>query len=148
MTRGILLSDGGRQALETHARDGLPEEVCGLLVGTSGRDLRSVKRIEPCRNAHLGPRNSRSRIDPVDYREVESRARKDGLSIVGVYHSHPGGTAAPSSLDLERARGLWGDEPSWSYLIVGLDPGRGPEIRSWSLVAGRFVEERIRAPSG
>ena len=56
-------------------------------------------------------------------------SERDGLEIVGYYHSHPDHPAGPSAFDTEHA---W---PWYSYLIVRVDRGRGR--RGGQLGAGR-----------
>ncbi|HEU0077690.1 MAG TPA: Mov34/MPN/PAD-1 family protein, partial [Longimicrobiaceae bacterium] len=54
-------------------------------------------------------------------------AERDGLALVGFYHSHPDGRPEPSRLDREQA---W---PWYSYLIVAAGSGGAGEARSWRL---------------
>jgi proteasome lid subunit RPN8/RPN11 len=78
-------------------------------------------------------------LDPDDFLAAESQARKSGLDVVGVWHSHPDHPASPSQTDLERA---W---PGYSYVIVAVTEDGLPEIRSWRLHNDSFLEERLES---
>src|SRR2546430_7306105 len=67
------------------------------------------------------------------------RSDRDGLEVIGVYHSHPDHPPAPSAFDREHA---W---PWLSYVIVGVGQGRAGELKSWVLAhdRGTFDQEPI-----
>jgi len=62
-------------------------------------------------------KHRRYSIDPKDMLRVQQQARSQGLSIIGVYHSHPDHVAEPSECDRAQA---W---PDYAYVIVSV---RGP----------------------
>ena len=66
-------------------------------------------------------------IAPDDLRRLEAELQREGLEIVGYYHSHPDHPAVPSAFDTQHA---W---PWYSYLIVRVEGGRGREAASWTL---------------
>src|SRR2546430_8129940 len=68
------------------------------------------------------------------------RSDRDGLEVIGVYHSHPDHPPAPSAFDREHA---W---PWLSYVIVGVGQGRAGEVKSWVLAhdRGTFDQEPNR----
>jgi len=82
-----------------HAKEALPNECCGLLVGRRGAIDRAVR----ARNLEAGP--TRYLIDPQDHFAAMKAARADGLHVVGAYHSHPAGTTEPSPSDISEAAG-------------------------------------------
>ena len=78
-----------------------------------------------CRNVAANPFRE-FEIDPAALLEAHREARSGGLMIVGCYHSHPSGHAAPSLRDAAAA------EPNgWLWLIVA-----GHEVRAWRAQAG------------
>ncbi len=126
-------------AVVAHAREGDPDEVCGVLAGHHGTDgERSVvTRTHETENVAEHPR-TRYRIDPESQLEAIEAAESDGLDVVGFYHSHPAGPSAPSDTDVERA--TW---PGYSYVICALD---GPPFVGswrWNGEAGRFEREAV-----
>ena len=126
-----------RDAILERARDGAPEEICGIFGGDFEPEGRSRVRSQyPAENVAETPR-TRYRIDPEEQLEVFERLEDDGEEIVGFYHSHPRGPPRPSATD--EAQATW---PDRSYLIVSLEP---LEIGSWRWKndADRFERERI-----
>lgn len=103
-----------------HARDGRPDEVCGILAGTREQGAHLVARAFPVRNAHARPRGE-YQLDPQEQLRVTLHVEDElGLEVVGFYHSHPDGPARLSATDAARA--TW---PGASYLLVHLRPTEG-----------------------
>lgn len=98
-----------------HAIRGLPDEACGLVAGSPGAD--HVERFYPLRNAAASSRLYR--IDGREMIEVERRVDAEGLSVVGVMHSHTHTTNYPSPTDVADAAGF---DPfgTWLFWIVSL----------------------------
>ncbi|WP_436346000.1 desampylase [Natronorubrum sp. FCH18a] len=114
-----------RDRILERAREGQPEEICGIFGGEydSAPDGRSRVRSQyPAENVAETPR-TRYRIDPEAQLEIFERLEDRGEEIVGFYHSHPRGPPRPSETDAAQA--TW---PDRSYLIVSLEP---LEIGSW-----------------
>lgn len=85
------------------AADALPEEACGLLLGENrGSGDGQVMALRPARNVANDP-TRRFEIDPAMLLATHREARGLGLKVIGHYHSHPDGRAAPSRRDAARA---------------------------------------------
>ena len=83
------------------AQAAIPDECCGLLEGLrDGGDFR-VTALHPARNRAAS--SDRFEIDPADHFAARRVARARGHVIIGCYHSHPGGQAQPSAVDLAGA---------------------------------------------
>lgn len=75
------------------------EECCGLLLGHA-----KVEEARPA--ANVAPDRRRLfEIDPQALVDAHRAARQGGPSVVGYYHSHPTGPAAPSATDRAMATG-------------------------------------------
>lgn len=136
MTSILVLPEQLQAEMETLARRGYPRESCGLLLGQGSGDGRHVVLYQhPGHNVASG--NHRYEIDAEDYLAAEIAAKAAGISIVGVWHSHPDHPAYPSATDWALA---W---PGWSYVIVSLSGGKVAELRSWRLDGEDFAEEDI-----
>jgi len=98
-----------RQALIEHAQSLTPVESCGYLGGKDGK----VTRFFPMTNVDNSPEHFS--FDPKEQFQVLKEARKEGLDLVAVYHSHP---ASPARLSAEDIR-LFND-PTPVYIIVSL----------------------------
>ena len=123
--------------IHAHGEAAYPEEGAGFLIGNDGR----VERILPLENAREdGARHNRFLITPEDYLHAELTADDLGLSLIGVFHSHPDHPNQPSEYDREWA------QPFFSYIITTVKAGKATESRSWRLVEDRskFEEEEIK----
>jgi len=111
-----------------------PREACGLLIGSGGVPAR-VHRALPAENR--AARQDRYLIEAVDVMNAVLTARREGLELLGAYHSHPGSDASPSRTD---AAETWGD---WLYLIVSCEKGEPGDVRCWRWTGEEFAVVRI-----
>jgi proteasome lid subunit RPN8/RPN11 len=121
-------------ALIEHAREGKPEEVCGVVGVRDGR----VVRLERARNV-ASQKEVRFEIDSRDLAKV-IQIDRDGLEV-GFYHSHPATRAYPSETDILFAR-LW---PGTLQLMVTLryDPVPGPELHAYRIENDKVTTEDL-----
>ena len=92
--------------LLAEAARAMPEEACGLLLGTANR----IEAAIPTRNVHPTP-GTHFEIDPAALIAAHKAARVGGPEVLGYYHSHPRGSAQPSATDRASACGdgrVWG----------------------------------------
>jgi proteasome lid subunit RPN8/RPN11 len=126
------------ERINTHLEKAYPEEGAGFLLGEPGE----VKEILALSNSREdGARHNRFLIEPEDYLQAELAADRLGLSLIGVFHSHPDCPNVPSEYDREWA------QPFFAYLITRVDQGKVANHRAWRLVEdrSRFEEEDIQA---
>jgi proteasome lid subunit RPN8/RPN11 len=90
-----------RTQILAEARAAAPRECCGLVLGRRRHDTAVAAALHPARN--LAADADRFLIDPADHFAAMHAAREAGVSVIGCYHSHPGGTARPSARDQEGA---------------------------------------------
>lgn len=126
-------------AIRRHGEADYPAEACGLIGGSIEGTDRVAVQLVPLVNRRTDSSRNRYLIDPESFRRAQERLERDGLDVIGVYHSHPDHPPAPSAFDREHA---W---PTLSYVIVGVDRGSATEMRSWVLAndRGDFGEEAI-----
>jgi [CysO sulfur-carrier protein]-S-L-cysteine hydrolase len=108
-----------------HARDGLPNECCGM-IGGRGEQATSVYRAE---NEFASPlRFGVASGDLFRITQKEMPARDEEL--IGIYHSHTKSAAYPSQTDVNEAAKSW---PDAVWIIVSLeDPGE-PVVKAYWL---------------
>ena len=128
--------------IRSHAHAVYPHECCGALLGRPAVEddpNRKVVRVIPLENDRSDERERRYAIASGTVRELEAIATREGLEVVGFYHSHPDHPAEPSSFDLEHA---W---PWYSYVIVPVRAGAVGSVRGWRLADDRrgFEEELL-----
>ncbi|HYK83362.1 MAG TPA: M67 family metallopeptidase [Gemmatimonadales bacterium] len=118
-------------AIGRHGEADYPDEACGLIGGTIAGERKIAMQLVPLANQRTDAARNRYLIDPMSFRRAEQRLERDGLDVIGVYHSHPDHPPAPSTFDREHA---W---PWLSYVIVGVARGRAGELKSWVLAEDR-----------
>ena len=100
-------------AMRAAAAAAHPREACGLLLGEGGRiiEARETANVHPAPHTHF-------EIDPQALIDAHRAARAGGgAQVVGYFHSHPTGAAAPSATDRASAAG---DGRVWA-IIAGED---------------------------
>jgi len=106
--------------LRREAAAAAPAECCGALAGVPAPGDLRVRTLIPVPNGTHAP--GRYLIDAATVLRLERQAMSAGLNLLGFYHSHPGATTEPSSIDLEHA------VPGYLYVII--EPQSG-DARAW-----------------
>jgi proteasome lid subunit RPN8/RPN11 len=129
----MRLDPAVRDDLFAHAREGDPEEVCGVLAGRrdpAGEDVVTASR----RVANVADTpGTRYELDPAEQMVTMDELEEAGDEVVGFYHSHPRGPAGPSATDARLA--TW---PDYLYCIVSLPDG---SVGAWRWTGEAF--ERV-----
>jgi proteasome lid subunit RPN8/RPN11 len=136
----LVLSKEMLQQIFVHGENAYPEEGAGFLLGADNGEQRQVEQIFVTENAREDQaRRNRYLVTPQEYLQAEIAAEMLGLSLIGVFHSHPDHPNRPSEFDREWA------QPFFSYIITSVDAGKATESRSWRLAEDRskFEEEKI-----
>ena len=126
--------------IHAHGESAYPEEGAGFLLGEANGDRRGVVAILTIDNAREETaRHNRYLITPHDMQRGEQEAARQGLDIIGIFHSHPDYPNHPSEFDREWAL------PWYSYIITSVARDNVAESRSWRLTDDRskFKEETI-----
>ncbi|HLZ07202.1 MAG TPA: M67 family metallopeptidase, partial [Chloroflexota bacterium] len=63
---------------------------------------------------------------------------REGLDLVGIYHSHTHSPAQPSRTDITLA-----GYPDAHYLIVSLANPERPDLRAFTIVDGTVAEQEV-----
>lgn len=79
-------------------RETTDRELCGILAGT-GADIAHAFFVE-----NASKDGSTFEFDAVDFAKTLNKIDDLGLDIVGLFHSHTGGPAVPSSMDVREAK--------------------------------------------
>ena len=105
-----------------HAREGKPEEICGIVRGRAGRATQ-----------HYRARNLAE--DKIDNYDVDPQTllkqfefEEAGDEMVAIYHSHPVSVAYPSATDAWNAH-----YPETYYLICSLEFDDAPSLRAFRM---------------
>jgi proteasome lid subunit RPN8/RPN11 len=123
-TTGLVVDADCAERLLALAREGAPEEVCGVLGGENGRvtHVEAVPNVAPTPETRyeLAPGAT---VDAIDRVETETEH-------LGFYHSHPRGPPEPSATD--EAEATWS---GFVYCLVSLPDS---SIRAWRWTGERF----------
>ncbi|MFN4180196.1 MAG: Mov34/MPN/PAD-1 family protein [Armatimonadota bacterium] len=133
----VWLSPLAREVMVEHSKMVYPNEGCGILVGKREGEIWQVLRAVPVPNRNEERSRDRFEISPKDYLRVEKEARRDGLDIVGFFHSHPDVPPFPSLTDAQFA---------WSgflTVIVGIFGGSKVRVRAHLFDGQGFRELQV-----
>ena len=139
----VTLSAEIRDGIVEHARDAVPNEACGIVIGDrpaadGGRALRWL----PLRNPLASP--YRYAIDPDDLLGLTIETDDADEVFWAIVHSHVASPARPSPTDVREAH-----YPDALYLVVSLDPAAAEAatgaagLRAWRIVDGGVHEVSI-----
>jgi proteasome lid subunit RPN8/RPN11 len=124
----LWLTEVQAKAILDQAREEAPREACGLIAGVIERGVYRAVEIIPVANAAPDPLH----LYHMDERELArqlTRLYARGLSLIGLYHSHPAGDPIPSPVDIAQAA-----YPDTACLIAGLRRG---ELAAWEIAHGQ-----------
>jgi len=122
--------------ISEHVTKAYPQEGCGVLLGKipaeeagfPGESEGSYLIQKVCPLTNHSDKSSAAvhfNIDPLEMYRIEKEAEKEGLTVLGVYHSHPDCNAVPSEEDGEYMI------PGQFYLIVSVFCGQCDEKRGY-----------------
>ncbi len=108
-----------------HAKATYPNECCGAMLGKIGDGKKQVLGAMPLDNASAGSQRARYELRPMDLLHAEREARKQGMDLVGIYHSHPDCGAYFSETDLKNSC------PWYSFVVLSIQKGEFDHANSW-----------------
>lgn len=115
-----------------HAREGYPDEVCGLMAGSDG----TISRV--FRTTNIDKSSISYMMEPAEQFRAFKEMRAEGLELMAIYHSHPTSPAYPSQTDVRLAY-----YPEAAYLIASLQNVGAPVIKGFRIVDGEITEEAL-----
>jgi proteasome lid subunit RPN8/RPN11 len=140
----IVIHSALLDQLHLHLENAYPGEGAGFLLGSDASERREVTAILTLPNAREeSARSNRFLLTAEDYLKGELEAERTGLTLLGVFHSHPDCPNQPSEYDREWAM------PWFSYIITRVDgwkrSGRAVSDLSWRLEENRlgYHEENL-----
>lgn len=133
VNRHMNIDGKARGIVYAAARRAYPDECCGFLWGHGN----TVSFAAEAGNVSEGDKKSHFAIHPASYMAAELFAEQNGLSLLGVFHSHPDDPAVPSCKDLEMAL------PNFLYFIVSVSKLAVLEERCWALNDTQQFEELL-----
>lgn len=109
-------------AIVAHAREGKPEEICGVVRG------RGLEAGAAVRGQNIAAeRIENYEVDPQTLL-LQFKFEDEGDEMMGIYHSHPVSVAYPSATDAWNAY-----YPECVYFICSLEDDAAPVIRAFRM---------------
>jgi proteasome lid subunit RPN8/RPN11 len=112
-------------AMVAHARQSYPYECCGAMLGAIDHGRKLVRQALPLENAFKGEQATRYQLRPEDLLAADSAARRRGMDLIGIYHSHPDCDAYFSETDLKNSC------PWYSFVVLSIQNGEFHHASSW-----------------
>jgi proteasome lid subunit RPN8/RPN11 len=128
----LTLSVSQRDAMLAACIRALPNEGCGLLVGTAEGLVNEVVI-----SSNVADSAKVYEIDPSVLLRASRRADVDGLEVIGVFHSHTHSEAYPSPTDVRQA-----PDPAWHYVLISLRDSPA-DIQSFRIIDGDVAPEVV-----
>jgi len=132
----LTLTTAQRDAMIATCIRALPNEGCGLLLGTSDGVVHDVVP-----SVNIADSAKVYEIEPKVLLRTYRRADDEGLEVLGVFHSHTHSEAYPSPTDIGQA-----PDPTWHYVLVSLKE-LPTVVRSFRIIDGVVTEEDVVSPS-
>lgn len=123
-----------------HAREDLPNEVCGMVHAKDGTPV-AVHRVT---NSAASP--YRYEMHPLEMMKLERKRDDEGETLCAIYHSHVASRAYPSPTDVRMAffpPGEMDQEPMFPgtfYILVSLEHEE-PDVRAYLITRGGEIAE-------
>jgi len=121
-----------RDIVHSSAQRAYPGECCGFLWGNNGMitvaaEVDNVSTFDKLQHFEINART---------FMAAEKFADTNGLTLMGVFHSHPDSVAEPSDMDQKSAL------PNFLYIIVAVRNHVVIEERLWVLDDCGYFKER------
>jgi proteasome lid subunit RPN8/RPN11 len=128
----LQISYADYEALRAHGEETYPHECCGVLLGKSEPGSGNVVReLVRAGNTRTDSAHNRYNIAPQELIKAQREGRKQGLDIVGFYHSHPDHPAQWSPTDFAEAHWF-----GCAYVITSVD---GDKITGHAQITNSFL---------
>ena len=132
----VTITESAYQSILAQAQKDAPVESCGYLLGT---DKETATENYPMTN--IDHAEEHFSFDPKEKFAAIKYARKNGLAIVGNWHSHPASPSRPSEEDKRLAY-----DPNILYFILSLAEEE-PVLNAFRIVDGEVTEKTALRPA-
>ena len=103
LQKKIIISNLLRENLVQHANKQDPYEACAILLGNTNEETWETTEIFLAENMDKSEINFT--VSNEQLLEGYTKAEEKGLSVVGIFHSHPKSEPSPSNTDIEFMKG-------------------------------------------
>ena len=141
------------ESVRNEGEKAYPRECCGLLAGEKTENAFAVHAIIPMKNRMASAVKDRYLIDPKERSLAEETISRNGMELVGFYHSHPDHDAYFSKIDLENSEEYQFGEPwlppTYAYLVLSVKGAKAGDSVAFIIKQGKTeiisikIEEKI-----
>ena len=140
----LIVSPEVYAAIRAHGEQTYPNECCGIMLGKNIGDDLEVWMLIRAGNTRTDSAHNRYHIAPQELIAAQREGRKNGLDILGFYHSHPDHPAMWSQTDFAEAHWF-----GCAYVITAIEKGRAAITNSFLLTGTSeddkaFVNQEVR----
>jgi proteasome lid subunit RPN8/RPN11 len=121
----LKIDSGPWVEMVAHAEATYPNECVGAMLGRIDDGVKSVSAAMRLANAAEGSQRQYYELRPEDLLAADKEARRQGLDLVGIYHSHPDCGAYFSQTDLKNSC------PWYSFVVLSVQQGKFDHANSW-----------------
>ena len=132
----IKIEQAAWDVMVSHARSTYPNECCGAMLGSIDGDHKSVRVAVALENAFSGQQGARYELRQEDLLRADAEARRQGMDLVGIFHSHPDCDAYFSKTDLENSC------PWYSFVVLSIQKGEFHHANSFLPNADQTAAEK------
>ncbi len=122
----ITVSKSDFEKIVEEARTRFPEEACGLIAGVKDGDDAEIRKVYLLEN--IDHSREHFTMDPKDQLAAIKDMRKEGLTPLGNWHSHPETPARPSDEDKRLAF-----DKNAIYCILSLQEEEHPVLHAFHI---------------
>jgi proteasome lid subunit RPN8/RPN11 len=115
----VKLTQSHLDGISAHGKRGYPYEVCGVFLGKWGTGR--VDKVVEMENRETEQPKIRYQIAPEDLLKLQRDAGREGLEIIGFYHTHPDHPPRPSETDRRVAAGGLSD--GVYHMVMAVEKG-------------------------
>jgi len=130
----IYLGEQDYNAILNHAKQGLPNEACGLIAGTVENEKKYIEKVYMLTN--IDESNEHFSMDPKEQLSAVKDMRTNNFKLLGNFHSHPESPSRPSEEDKRLAF-----DSKVNYLILSLENIETPVLKAFLIDEFKNVSE-------
>ncbi|MBR0538299.1 MAG: M67 family metallopeptidase [Clostridia bacterium] len=131
----IRISRAGYQTILKSAKTAFPEEACGLIAGSVTDEMIEIRKVYTLENTDHSTEHFS--LDPKEQLLAVRDMRKNGLTPLGNWHSHPATPSRPSEEDKRLSY-----DRNAVYMILSL-AGEKPVLNAFHIEGTEVRKENL-----
>lgn len=121
----MRIKDDALHVMVEHAELTYPNECVGAMLGSNDAGTKTVNLAYRLENSAEGSQKAFYQLSNEHLLRADLEARKMGMELIGIYHSHPDADAYFSETDLKNSC------PWYSFVVLSIKNGKFDHANSW-----------------